>query len=164
MSSDGDQEPTRPLMAPRLDLAFEVRVDVEPPVRVGGPSPHEVLSFVAITGGTVAGPRLTGTVLPGGGDWYTDRDGTITLAARYLLRADDGAVIDVENRGFWRADPEVTALLDAGEPVDESLYYYRTSPVFTTDAEPHLWLTRTVFVGLAREERGRVCIRFFSLA
>jgi hypothetical protein len=153
-----------PLMQPALELAFEVRVDVAPPLRVGGHGPHDVLSFVAITGGTVAGPRLNGVVLPGGGDWYTDRDGVITLDARYLLRADDGAVIDVANRGFWRADPDTTARLDAGEQVDEADYYYRTSPVFTTDAEPHAWLTRTVFVGLAREERGRVCIRFFSLA
>jgi hypothetical protein len=152
------------MMQPHLDFAFEVQVDVEAPLRVGGHGPHEVLSYVAITGGTVAGPRLNGVVLPGGGDWYTDRDGTITLDARYLLRADDGAVIDVANRGFWRADPDVTARLDAGEPVDEALYYYRTSPVFTTDAGPHVWLTRTVFVGLAREEHGKVCIRFFSLA
>lgn len=152
------------MMQPHLDFAFEVQVEVDPPLRVGGPGPHEVLSFVAITGGTVQGPRLNGVVLPGGGDWYTDRDGVITLDARYLLRADDGAVIDVANRGFWRADPDIAARLDAGEPVDESLYYYRTSPVFTTDAEPHAWLTRTVFVGLAREERGKVCIRFFALA
>ena len=151
-------------MQPRLDFAFEVRVDVDAPLRVGGHGPHEVLSFVAITGGSVAGPRLNGAVLPGGGDWYTDRDGSITLDARYLLRVDDGAVIDVANRGFWRAEPDVLARLDVGEHVDESLYYYRTAPVFTTDAAPHVWLTRTVFVGLAREEQGRVCIRFFSLA
>jgi len=88
----------------------------------------------------------------------------ITLDARYLLRADDGAVIDVANRGFWCADPGTTARLDAGEQVDEADYYYRTSPVFTTDAAAHAWLTATVFVGLAREERGRVCIRSFSLA
>jgi len=53
------------LMRPILEPAFEVRVDVAPPLRVGGRGPHEVLSFVAITGGTVAGPRLQGVVLPG---------------------------------------------------------------------------------------------------
>ena len=88
----------------------------------------------------------------------------ITHDARYLLRANDGAVIDVANRGFWRAGPVTAARLDAGDSVHEADYYYRTSPVFTTDAETHAWLTRTVFVGLAREEHGKVCIRFFSLA
>jgi hypothetical protein len=154
----------QPSMQPRLDFAFEVRVDVDPPLRVGGRGPEEVLSFVAITGGTVAGPRLNGVVLPGGGDWYTDRRGVITLDARYLLRADDGAILDIANRGYWRADPEVEARLDAGAPVDESEYYYRTVPSFTTDADHYRWLTTTVLVGLAREEPGRVCIRFFALA
>jgi hypothetical protein len=103
-------------------------------------------------------------IRPGGGDWYVDRDGIITLDARYLIEAHDGAIIDVANRGFWRASPEVTARLDAGEAVDEREYYYRTSPVFTTDAPAHAWLTHTVFVGMAREERGVVAIRFFAVA
>jgi hypothetical protein len=152
------------LMDPQLTFAFEVRVDVEDPVRIGARGDHDVLWYVAITGGTVAGPRLSGVVLPGGGDWYRDRDGSITLDARYLLRADDGTVIDIANRGFWHASPEITARLDAGEDVDEREYYYRTSPVFTTDAPQHRWLTETVFVGLARQEGPTICIRFFALA
>jgi hypothetical protein len=71
------------------------------------------------------------------------------LEARYLIRADDGALIDVVNRGFYRETP--TGL------------YYRTSPVFRTDALAHRWLAETVFVGLAREDRGDVCIRFFAV-
>jgi hypothetical protein len=152
------------LMEPQLTFAFEARVDVEDPVRVGAHGDQDVLWYVGITGGTVAGPRLSGVVLPGGGDWYRDRDGTITLDARYLLRAEDGTIIDISNRGFWRASPEVTARLDAGEDVDEREYYYRTSPVFTTDAGQHRWLTETVFVGLARQEGPTICIRFFALA
>lgn len=43
-------------------------------------------------------------MLPGGGDWATGRDDLVTeLEARYLVRADDGAVIDVVNRGFHQA-------------------------------------------------------------
>lgn len=149
---------------PVLEPAFEVRVHVDPALRVGGASSHGALHVVPITGGTVSGPRLSGEVLPGGEDWYVDRDGVITLDARYVLRADDGALIAITNRGFWRDSPEVTARLDAGEPVDEREYYYRTSPTFTTEAPAHRWLTETVFVGLAREDDGDVCIRFFALA
>lgn len=155
--------PDPELPNPELEFAFEVRVDVEPPLRLGGPSPHEIVNFVAITGGTVSGPHANGVVLPGGGDWYTDRDGIITLDARYTIRTDDDAVIGIDNRGFWRASEEVTARLDAGESVDERKYYYRTSPVFITDAPDYVWLTHTVFVGLAREDNGQVCIRFFAL-
>ena len=152
------------LPEPVLDLAFEVRVHVDPALRVGGPTEREALHVVPITGGTVEGPRLRGEVLPGGADWYVDRDGVATLDARYVLRADDGALIAITNRGFWRASPEVTARLDAGEPVDEREYYYRTSPVFTTESSAHRWLAETVFVGLAREDHGDICIRFYALA
>ena len=151
------------LMTPHLTFAFEVRVDVEDAVRIGAHGEHDVLWHVAITGGTVSGPRLDGEVLGGGGDWFRDRDGTVTLDARYLLRASDGAVIDIVNRGFWHASPEVKARLDAGEQVDEREYYYRTAPVFTTDAAQHRWLTETVFVGLARQEGMTICIRFFAV-
>ena len=148
---------------PHLSFAFEARVEVAPAVRVGSGGPGEVLYFVAITGGTVAGPRLSGEVEPGGGDWFTDRDGVAELDARYLLRVDDGTVIDVANRGFWRADAETTARLDSGEPVDEREYYYRTSAQFRTDAPGFAWLTQSVVVGLARQEGPVICIRFFTV-
>ncbi len=147
---------------PRLEPTFEVRVEVEPAVRVGGPG--GVLHFVAITGGTVSGPRFSGRVLPGGGDWFVDRAGVCELDARYLIEHDDGTVVEVVNRGFWHADPATAARLDAGQAVDEREYYYRTSPRFRTDAPQHAWLTRTVFVGMARQEGATICIRFFSLA
>jgi hypothetical protein len=152
------------LPQPRLELAFEVRVEVDPALPVGGASEHEQLMFVPITGGTVDGPRLRGEILPGGGDWYVDRDGVAHLDARYVLRTSDGDLVDVRNRGYWRADPEVTALLDSGVDVPEDRYYYRTSPVFTTGAPALRWLTETVFVGLARTDSGAICIRFFALA
>lgn len=150
------------LPAPRLVFAFEARVDVAETLHVGR-GPDEVLMFTPITGGTVDGPRLRGEVLAGGGDWSTTRGQVTELEARYLLRADDGTVIDILNRGFWRASPEIDARVEAGEDVPETEYYYRTSPVFSTDAPAHRWLTSSVFVGLARGEAGQVCIRFFEV-
>ncbi|MGQ7298145.1 DUF3237 domain-containing protein [Quadrisphaera sp. KR29] len=150
------------LLEPSLTFAFEARVAVAPPLRIGR-GEHEELWFCPITGGTVDGPRLSGVVLPHGGDWYTTRAGETELDARYLLRADDGTVIDIRNRGVWRADPAVEARADAGEPVDEREFYYRTSAQFSTDAPAHAWLTSTVVVGMARPEPGFVCIRFYAL-
>ena len=147
---------------PQLSFAFEVRVDVADSLHVGR-GPDELLMFTPITGGTVDGPRLRGMVLPGGGDWSTTRGACSELDAHYLLRAEDGAVIDIRNRGFWRATPEVDARVEAGEDVPETEYYYRTSPVFRTDHPAHRWLAESVFVGLARGERGQVCIRLFEV-
>ena len=147
---------------PQLVFAFEARVDTGPMITAER-GPSDTLMLFPITGGTVTG-RLTGRVLPTGGDWATSRgDDTIELEARYLIEADDGAVIEIMNRGFHVASPEVLARLDSGEDVPESEYYYRTSPIIRTSAPQHEWLSRTVFIGMARSERGQVCIRFFEL-
>ena len=58
--------------------------------------------YIPITGGTVAGPRLKGTVLPGGWDFqltYAASNCT-QLSADYFLKADDGTVIHVFNEGL----------------------------------------------------------------
>jgi uncharacterized protein DUF3237 len=134
--------------APSLHYAFAARVAVGPEEHIGHGSGDEAL-FVPITGGSVDGPRLRGTILAGGGDWMVKRGEVYALEARYLIRTTDGALIDVVNRGFWRETP--------------GGLYYRTSPVFRTDAPAHRWLAETVFVGLAREEGGDVCIRFYAV-
>jgi hypothetical protein len=149
---------------PALVFAFEARVDVGRSERVGN-GDGDVLYFVPITGGTVEGPRLRGIVTPGGGDWYVRRNPTtIQLDARYLIRAEDGALVDIVNRGYYRTrSAEIMARADRGEHIAAEDLYYRTSPVFRTDAPAHRWLAETVFVGLAREEDGQVCIRFYEV-
>lgn len=137
-------------MEPKLEYAFELRVDIDPEFHIGR-SADESLSFTPITGGTVAGPLLNGEVLAGGGDWAVERSGTSQLEARYLLRADDGAVIDILNRGYFRASPEVLARHERGEEVSEEEVYFRTAPVFQTDAPAHRWLAEHQFIGLARD-------------
>jgi hypothetical protein len=153
------------IVVPELSFAFEARVDIAPSERIGhaGSAP---LGFTPIAGGTVSGPRLNGTVVAGGGDWAIARLGVaVDLDARYLIRADDGAVIDVVNRGFWVASDEVNAAAEAGEKVDPSRYYFRTQPVFRTDAPQHTWLTHTVFVGMAYDDADveQIRIQFFEV-
>ncbi|GAA5030658.1 DUF3237 domain-containing protein [Microbacterium fluvii] len=145
---------------PVLEYAFEIRVDIAPHLRIGR-SADEELTFTPIAGGTVAGPLLNGVVLAGGGDWSVERSRTSQLEARYLLQADDGAVIDILNRGYYRASDEVIARVEAGENVPEEEYYFRTAPVFQTDAAAHRWLAEHQFIGLARDEDGQICIRIF---
>jgi hypothetical protein len=145
---------------PQLDFVFELRVDVEEGWHIGR-GPQEKLWFTPITGGTVVGPVLNGVVLPGGGDWSVQRGDTTQLEARYLLRADDGVVIDILNRGYFRASEEIEQRLLAGETVPDRDYYFRTAPVFQTDSPEHRWLAENQFVGLARDEEGQVRIRCY---
>jgi hypothetical protein len=120
--------------------------------------------FVGITGGTVDGPRLTGIVLPGGGDWQAiGPDGVTEIRARYTIQAADGALVDVDNPGLRVADPAVIAQLTAGERVAPDRYYFRTTPRFRVAAGPHDWLNRRVFVARGTREPAHVVIDFFDL-
>ncbi|PZT71287.1 DUF3237 domain-containing protein [Streptomyces sp. SW4] len=148
---------------PALDFAFEIRAQVSETLHIGH-GDGEVTEFTPIVGGTVDGPRLRWEVLAGGGDWSSTRGRVCELEARYLVRADDGAVIDIVNRGYYRPAPDAPDQYDDGLKVTETGHYYRTSPAFRTDAPAHRWLAETVFVGLARPEgEDVVAIRMYAV-
>lgn len=67
------------------------------------------------------------------------------------------------NRGYYVAPDDLERRLAAGEPVGEDELYYRSAPVFQTDAPAHRWLAERQFIGMARPEPGFVCIRVFEL-
>jgi len=78
------------------------------------------------------GLKLEGQVVTGsGGDWPLFRtDGVVVFDARYLLRARDGALIHIVNRGFAHAaTPEIQQKIDRGEDVDPAGNYFRLAPV-----------------------------------
>jgi hypothetical protein len=110
---------------------------------------------VGLLGGEVAGPRLTGRVVPNsGGDWPRMwASGLIEFEAHYMLEAADGTPIYIHNRGVAYSNPDVLARIEAGEAVDPGETYCRVTPHFEAPAGPHDWLNRTIFVGTA-ERRG----------
>lgn len=147
---------------PGLTFAFEIRAQVADSLHVGHGA-GEILEFTPIVGGTVDGPLLRGTVLAGGGDWSSTRGEVCRLDARYLIQAEDGSVIDIVNRGYYRESPDSPDQYDGAVQVSAAGHYYRTSPVFRTDAPAHRWLAGTVFVGLARPEGDTVGIRLYAV-
>lgn len=150
-------------MPPELRHVCDIDVSVGP-IRDLGSMPHGRRRIIPILSGTVRGERLRGEVMPGGADWqYVRGDGVLELEARYSIRAEDGAEIVVVNRGMRRAAPEIMDRLSRGEPVDPTLVYFRTAPVFEAPAGPHQWLNESVFVGTAARFPDRVQIRVFEV-
>ena len=146
---------------PALTYAFSVRVELAPPVEQGEIDGGR-RRFVPITGGTITGPRLTGTVMAGGGDWQTIYpNGFTRIEARYFLKAADGTVIGIVNPGVRVASPEVIARLTNGEKVDPGSYYFRSSPVFDPPPGPHQWLREKTFVGRGIRMPDHVVIEFY---
>jgi len=148
---------------PKLDYAFTVRVELAPPVEQGQIDGGR-RRFVPITGGTIAGPRLSGTVLAGGGDWQTIYPGGLTkLEARYLLKAVDGTVIGIVNPGVRVATQEISDKLARGKRVDPGAYYFRSSPVFDPPPGKHGWLREKTFVGRGIRMPDHVLIEFYTV-
>jgi hypothetical protein len=101
-----------------------------------------------VAGGTFAGPKLRGKVLPGGADWIVVRaDGVTTLDVRLVLETDDGAAIGTTYRGLRHGPSEVMDKVNRGDPVDPSTYYFRTAVAFETAAAKYAWLNSAIFVG-----------------
>jgi len=142
---------------PALELAFRVRLDFGDGPRLRFAPALKAFSrgFVAVVGGELDGPRLSGRVVPfSGGDWPRIwASGLVEFEAHYLLEADDGTPIYIHNRGVAWSSPEVMARIEAGESVDPAETYCRITPRFEAPEGPYEWLNRTIFVGVA-ERRG----------
>lgn len=126
---------------PDLRHVFTIVAEVAPPEALEHRG-DATLEYIPITGGQVTG-TLTGTVVPGGGDWCLVRsDGVFRVEARYLIRTDAGDLVDVHNVGYLRHVE--------GETGDwTSMRYFQTTPVFRTASTRLQHLTNTVFVGRA---------------
>ena len=113
-----------------------------------GATPNGNRRVGLVAGGMFEGPRLRGTVLPGGADWIIGRpDGSTTLDVRIVLETDDGAAIGMTYRGMRHGPPDVMAKVNGGEFVDPSLYYFRTAVSFETAAPKYDWLNRIIAIG-----------------
>jgi len=100
-----------------------------------GAVPHGTRVTAPIEGGSFAGPRLRGKVLPGGGDWTPLRaDGVLELDLRVTLETDDGALVHLTFDGIRDDDAP-------GAP------YFRTLPRFETAAPKYAFLNRLLAVG-----------------
>jgi hypothetical protein len=130
-----------------------------------GPAPQGERRFVPLGGGTVEGPELNGRLVEGGVDWQWQRsDGVLEIAAHYVIRADDGGLIEVRSDGLRHGPAEVMQRLARGEEVDPGEYFFRTLVRFTTGAPAWLHLNRVMALAVGRREARRVILDFYRIA
>ena len=143
-----------PQVPANLEYAFETRVFFRAERCVFGPLPGGgSQGYTPCSGGEIYGPRLSGKVVPDSGADYADvrGDGAIVINSHYLLEADDGTKIYLNNRGYLIPAPKGEAKIVNGMPQPA---YFRFTPTFVVPAGPHEWLGRTLFVG-AGERRSK---------
>jgi hypothetical protein len=72
-----------------LELLFEINAEIAPPILIPD-TPDGTRVIVHVTGGKFEGPRLKGTVLASGADWFLLRaDGIGVIDVRIVLKTDD---------------------------------------------------------------------------
>jgi hypothetical protein len=126
----------------KTEFLFSITLEV-PPVLVLGDTPYGGRRIARVMGGSFEGPKLKGTVPPGGGDWLLLRnDGVLQLDVRLVMETDDKQHIYMTYKGLRHGPKDVIDRLNKGEPVDPSLYYFRATPYFETASEKYGWLNR----------------------
>lgn len=118
----------------KTEFMWDAKVKIANMINVGE-SKRGVRRVIPITGGTFSGPKIKGEVLSGGEDWQLVRpDGDTELNARYLLKTDDGFVIQVINQALIHTDARTNAfycksVLDLEAPAN-SPYDYLNHAIF----------------------------------
>ena len=147
----------------KLEPLLRAEITLATPQELGE-TPHGRRRVIAITGGSFRGERLAGRVLPGGADWQLIRaDGVAELDARYTLETVDRSLIYVRNFGYRHGPADVMRRLMAGDPVDPSLYYMRTTPRFETGAERYRWLNGLICVASGARRAAAVELEVFEV-
>jgi hypothetical protein len=149
----------------RLQHVFDVRIEFGKDRTVFGPMPGGASQgYTPPKSGVISGPKLQGTVVPhSGADYATVRpDGVVELNAHYLLKADDGTLIYIENHGY------LVMAGDKGKPNDQGLpqpHYFKFTPKFRVPEGPHDWLMRTVIVGSGerRKDPDHSIFRYYAV-
>ncbi len=149
--------------APALLPMTQIRCEVDALVTLGA-APLGERRYVPLGGGTVRGPELNGTLVEGGIDWQIARaDGVLEIAAHYVIRAEDGALIEVKSDGLRHGAPEVMARLARGETLPRDAYFFRTLMRFTTGAAAWTHLNKVMAIAVGQREARAVLLDVYRL-
>ena len=136
----------------KTEFAFQVRINFRERL-IFGETPRGGRGYVPPTGGWVEGPRLKGKVIGySGADWaWTRPDGVLELNAHYMLEADDGTPIYIQNKGYlYRHDGQGN--VKPGPGGIEVPTYFAITPTFDVPKGKHDWLARTIIVGTGQRK------------
>jgi hypothetical protein len=129
-----------------VEFLFTMHATLAPPVVIPE-GPHGTRVLVSVTGGTVTGPRVNGTLYAAGGDWVTIRkSGSAQLDVRVTLSTDDGAAIYMSYLGILGTDRVA-----------------RVAPLFQTSHENYLWLNDVQAVGIGKPGVNEVTYDVYAL-
>jgi hypothetical protein len=125
---------------------FSAHLDIGTPSYVrNGPEGTKII--VAITGGTISGERVSGTIVPNsGGDWVSvGPTGAMRIDVRFTILTDDDATIYISYRGVLQGRRALCG------------------PLFETGDERYAWLNASQGIGIGQSDEAGVDYDFYLL-
>lgn len=125
---------------------WDARVEIGDVAELGA-SKYGARRMIPITGGTFSGARISGTVLSGGADFQLTRaDGDTEFLARYMVKTQDGFIIQVTNRALSHSENNgqqgsknyFRSVIDLEAPVD-SPYAYLNHAIYLGTLDVPQW-------------------------
>jgi len=127
-------------LRPEYLMTLEVMMDL--PQLVGA------RRVVNVSGGTLRGPKINGTLVAPSGDWlYNMPDGSSRLDVRLMVKTDDNELIFMEYGGVMAFPKDAAERLNKGELVTHADGYFMVAPRFTTASDKYAWLNHVQAVG-----------------
>ncbi|KAI6814928.1 hypothetical protein KC367_g5899 [Hortaea werneckii] len=134
---------------PSLQFLFHLECDMEDFHRIGQ-GPFGNRSTVIFKGGRFEGPRMRGTILPGGGDWEIVQDHddvqTAHLNTRYNLQTHDGAIIYIQTTGTRTGKRSVLEKLGEDQSITPDQFRMRLNLMLETGDPRYSWVNDGVFI------------------
>jgi hypothetical protein len=137
-----------------LNLEATATAKLKQPLMIG-PGPQGVRLYIEVGEGSLTGPRLNGTVLPGGGDWVlVGADGWCRVDVRTQFETDDGAVIYGQFFGLIEMNDAVENAFASGIGTSFDDQYFRVTPRLETGDTDYEWVNKSVFLAQGRFVEG----------
>lgn len=129
-----------------------------------GPVPAGLRRIAPVPGGRFTGPRLSGSVLPGGADWVINRaDGVMLIDVRLTLKTDDGALLYLAYQGRFLAAPEAMARFGKGALLDRQEYSLAVSARLECGDARYTWVNDLIIVGTGEQTRSGPIYDLFAI-
>ncbi|SDP61049.1 Protein of unknown function [Rhodoferax sp. OV413] len=146
----------------QLQFLFVFKGTGRPIIHEMGPGPLGNRRLVALDDqATFEGPRLRGTLLPGGIDLQLTRlDGVTEIDANYLLRTDDGVLLKVTNMGIRHTQSRTVELGQTELPHEN---YFRCTPKIEAPSGRYDWLNRSIYIGTGIRSKDGIELWFYRV-
>ncbi len=142
---------------PSTEVATEYLMTIVIPLDAAIPVDGSTILVPVRSGGSVSGPRISGTIATPSADWLRVLpSGALRMDVRLLIHTDDNAYVYLSYNGVSQHSKESAARLSRGEVLtDKDVPYFITAPTFQTSSETYAWLNSVQAVGkMAELKRG----------